>query len=41
LPDGDRSHSICIMRNAAESGGRLASRERLPPCVCPTPTCVD
>jgi len=41
LPDGDRSHSIRVMRNATESGGRLARRERLPPRVCPAPTSVD
>ena len=41
LPDRNRSHAICVVRNAPESGSRLACREGLPPLICPTLASVD
>jgi hypothetical protein len=41
LPDRNRSHAIRVVRDAAESGSRLACREGLPPLVCPTLASVD
>ena len=41
LPDRNRSHAICVMRDTAESGSCLACREGLPPLICPTIPSVD
>jgi hypothetical protein len=41
LPDRNRSHAICVVRDTAESGSRLACRERLPPLICPALASVD
>ena len=41
LPDRNRSHAICVVRDTAESGSRLACREGLPPLICPTIASVD
>ena len=41
LPDRNRSHAICVVRDTAESGSRLACREGLPPLICPTLTSMD
>lgn len=41
LPDRKRGHAICVVRDTAESGSRLACREGLPPPICPTLASVD
>lgn len=41
LPDRNRSHAICVVRDTAESGSRLACREGFPPIVCPTLASMD
>ena len=41
LPDRNRSHTICVVRDTAECGSRLACRERLPKVICPTLASVD
>ena len=41
LPDRNRSHAICIVRDTAESGSRFSCCERLPPIICPTLASVN
>jgi hypothetical protein len=41
LPDRNRGHAVCVVRDTAESGSRLACREGLPPLICPTLASVD
>jgi len=41
LPDRNRSHAVCVVRDTAESGSRLACCEGFPPLICPTLASVD